>query len=213
MVKTEKMDPVEIYADLKEKIIWLDFKPGHTLNQAELADSYGVSRNPLTIALTRLDAEEWVVRQGSHYVVSPLTFERIREITEIRSVLEVQANIWALHRITPEGMAELKLLEQEIRSLSPDCTNRDIVELDVKFHGIVFQACQNQQLAGMLDRMLCHYLRFWLSISRKIDKDRFFQEASDIIRAFEAKDEIRVRAASLAHIRVSLDEIIGISGF
>jgi hypothetical protein len=52
------MDPIEIYEDLKEKIIWLDVSPDSTLNQAELAETYGVSRNPITIALTRLDAED-----------------------------------------------------------------------------------------------------------------------------------------------------------
>ena len=49
------MDPIEIYEDLKEKIIWLDVSPDSTLNQAELAETYGVSRNPITIALTRLE--------------------------------------------------------------------------------------------------------------------------------------------------------------
>jgi len=86
------MDPLEIYRDLKNKIIWLDLAPGSILNQIEIAQAYGVSRNPVTIALTRLDAEEWAVRQGSHYVVSPLTLNRMRNITEIRAVLENQAN-------------------------------------------------------------------------------------------------------------------------
>ena len=91
------MDPIEIYEDLKQKIIWLDVSPDSTLNQAELAENYGVSRNPITIALTRLDAEDWILRHGSHFVVSPLTLVRMREITEIRSVLEMQANLWAMH--------------------------------------------------------------------------------------------------------------------
>ncbi len=52
------MDPYKIYEILKEKIIWLDIKPGSALNLSELADSFNVSRNPLTIAFTRLDAEE-----------------------------------------------------------------------------------------------------------------------------------------------------------
>lgn len=31
------MDPIAIYEDLKEKVIWLDLKPGSTLNLVELA--------------------------------------------------------------------------------------------------------------------------------------------------------------------------------
>ncbi len=203
------MDPLEIYTNLKEKIIWLDLKPGTALNLVGLAESYGVSRNPITIALTRLDAEEWVVRQGSHFVVSPLTLERIREITEIRSVLEVQAYIWAMHRITSEEMTALRDLADEIKRLDDYASNKDIVKLDARFHSILYSASKNAQLALMLDRMLHHYLRFWLSFTRNIDRKSFFNQAFDIMKAIEAKDEVRLRAASVEHIRVSLDEIMG----
>ena len=111
------MDPIAIYEDLKEKVIWLDLKPGSTLNLVELAASYGVSRNPVMIALTRLNVEEWVVRQGVHFVVSPLTVDRMREITEIRSLMETQANIWAMNRMTPQGLAELAKIRDEIKAL------------------------------------------------------------------------------------------------
>ncbi|RPI77968.1 MAG: GntR family transcriptional regulator, partial [Desulfobacteraceae bacterium] len=45
------MDPISIYEDLRQKIIWLELKPGCTLNLVELAESYSVSRNPVMIAL------------------------------------------------------------------------------------------------------------------------------------------------------------------
>ena len=85
------MDPIKIYADLKEKIIWLDIEPGATLNLVELAKSYGVSRNPVMIALTRLNVEEWVVRQGVHFVVSPLT-------------AHVRDAVSRLHKSVPAGI-------------------------------------------------------------------------------------------------------------
>jgi DNA-binding GntR family transcriptional regulator len=128
------MDPLEIYEQLKEQIVWLKISPDSTLNQAEVADAFGVSRNPLTIALTRLDAEGWVVRRGSHFVVSPLTLDRMREITEIRSVLESQANLWAMNRITPEGMKGLKLLRGEITNLGRNPRKAEMIRLDFRFH-------------------------------------------------------------------------------
>ena len=205
------MDPIAIYEDLKGKIIWLDLEPGSTLNLVELADQYKVSRNPVTIALTRLDAEEWVVRNGSHFVASPLTVDRIREITEIRSVMEIQAYVWALHRITPEALDKLSALRKEIHQLNDTATNRDIVKLDVKFHCKIYHATKNNQLANMLKRMLNHYLRFWLASPNPINREKFFQETIEIVEAFEAKDEIRLKAASTAHIKASLDEIMGLT--
>jgi DNA-binding GntR family transcriptional regulator len=59
---------------------------------------------------------------------------------------------------------------------------------------------------------LHHYLRFWLAAAYRIDKDAFFSEALEIIRAVEEKDEVRLRAASAEHIKVSLDLVMRAPG-
>lgn len=205
------MDPIAIYEDLKKKIIWLELEPGITLNLVELAGSYGVSRSPVMLALTRLNTEEWVVRNGVHFVVSPLTIDRMREITEIRAVMETQANIWAMNRITPEGLGELKRIRDEIQNLNATATKKQLIELDFKFHRVIYRETHNNQLVQLLERLLSHYLRFWLSSPRNINPDTFFKEAREIIQALEAKDEVGLRAASTAHIKVSLDTILGLS--
>ena len=204
------MDPYAIYEDLKEKIIWLDILPNTTLQLTDLAETYKVSRNPITIALTRLDAEEWVVRNGSHFVTSPLTVERMRESTEIRLILEVQANIWAMNRITAEGLANLKSIWNEIKQIPETAGNKEIVRMDFRFHRAIYHETHNKQLAATCERLLCHYLRFWLSGPYTIQKDVFFKETLEIISSIEEKDEIRLRAASTAHIKASLDTILGL---
>jgi GntR family transcriptional regulator, rspAB operon transcriptional repressor len=204
------MDPEKIYEDLKERIIWLDLPPDSTMNQVELSQTYGVSRNPLTIALTRLDAEEWVVRHGTHFVVSPLTLDRMREITEIRSVLETQANLWAMHRISIAGLHELKALSNDIKKLSPGASKKEMVQLDFRFHKIIYRETQNHQLAQLLERLLSHYLRFWLAGPQKIKKETLFKDTLEMIRALEQKDEISLLASTAAHIKASLDKIMGI---
>jgi DNA-binding GntR family transcriptional regulator len=205
------MDPIKIYEDLKEKIIWLDLTPDSTLNQVELAERYGVSRNPLTIALTRLDSEEWVVRHGTHFVVSPLTLDRMREITEIRSVLETQAVLWAMHRISPSGLKDLKALRGQIQGLGPGPENRALFELDLRFHRIIYRETHNNQLANLLERLLNHYLRFWLASPREVKKETFFADTLEMIKAIEVKDEISLRASTAAHIKLSIDKIMGFS--
>ncbi|NNF98575.1 MAG: GntR family transcriptional regulator [Desulfobacteraceae bacterium] len=205
------MNPLAIYEDLKEKIIWLEIKPGSTLNLVELATAYNVSRNPVTIALTRLEAEEWVIRTGSHFVASPLTLERVREITEIRLIMEVQACVWAMHRISTEGIKELKEIKRTIAGYDSATKNKEIIAMDVRFHRLLYRETQNSQLENLLNRMLSHYFRFWLSSPNPINLTSFFQDTMELIQAIESKDEIRVKAASTAHIKSSLDEIMGIS--
>jgi len=205
------MDPTSIYEDLKGKIIWLDLAPDSTLNQVELSQAYGVSRNPLTIALTRLEAEEWVVRHGTHFVVSPLTLDRMREITEIRTVLETQATLWAMNRASPAALNELKMLSNQIKRLGPRPGNRQVLELDIRFHHIIYRETHNHQLANLLERLLSHYLRFWLASRQEINKDTFLADILKIIGAIEVKDEISLRASTAAHIKLSIDKIMGIA--
>ena len=204
-------DPIKIYDDLKQKIIWLDLTPDSTINQAELSESYGVSRNPLTIALTRLDAEGWVVRHGMHFVVSSLTLDRMRELTEIRSVLETQAVFWAMHRMTQSGLQDLRSLGNAIRKLSPRATKKEMVQLDFNFHKIIYREAHNQQLAQLLERLLSDYLRFWLAGPKEIKKETLFNDTLAMIKAIENRDEISLRASIAAHVKASLDKIMGVS--
>jgi DNA-binding GntR family transcriptional regulator len=205
------MEPNEILETLKRKIIWLDLLPESVLNLSTLAESFGVSRTPVKEVLIFLQAEGWILRQESRFIVTPLAFERIREITEIRSIVEVQANVWAMHRMPSKELASLHDLVDEIRALSDTATKRRLVELDFKFHRTLYQGTKNNQLAQMLERLLSHYLRFWLFLDREIEVNSFFAEVIKIAEAMEAKDEAKVKEASVVHIRKSVNEIMGFS--
>ncbi len=203
------MGPEKIYELVKEKIVWMDLMTESILNLSELARSFGVSRTPIKEALIYLQAEGWILRNGPHILVTPLSLDRIKGTAEIRSVMEVQANIWAMHRITPEELGALGELGKQIVQLDDAASNRQMMELDVEFHRRLFQGTKNSQLAQLLERLLSHYLRFWLAIQREIEPQSFFGETLEIIRAIEAKDEARLRAASAAHIKRSVDQIMG----
>lgn len=203
------MEPIAIYEDIKEKIIWLEYQPESTFNLTELAKDYGVSRNPITLALTRLETENWVNRHGSHFVVSPLSLSRIREITEIRVLVEPKAYVWAMERITPEEVDELGKLKTEIQKLNKSVSVREITRLDLKFHRLLYRASRNNELARLLERLLSNYMRFWLSIPRKIDSETVFHEHIEIVDAMLAKDEKLLRSLSLNVIKRSMNGIIG----
>jgi DNA-binding GntR family transcriptional regulator len=203
------MEPEKIYRQLREKIIWLDLKPEVYLNLSELAESFGVSRTPIKEVLILLEADGWVLRHGSHFIVTPLSLGRLKEITEIRNIVEVQANIMAMDRITVEELAILDDVRKEILEIGDAPSNRQLVELDVRFHKTLFRATKNNQLAQMLERLLIQYLRFWLSIPRKIDPKPFITETLEIIQAVEAKDTDRLREVSAVHIKNSVEEIMG----
>ncbi len=204
-----KADPIQIYSELRKKIINLELAPESVLNLSDLAKEFNVSRTPIKEVLISLQSEEWIMRHGSHFIVTPLSLERIREITEIRMIIEVQANIWAMERITPSELEQLNFLKQNISTFSDQSSNQSIVDFDFKIHHTIFQAAKNTQMAKLLERLLSHYLRFWLSIPRQIDHQIFFKEALDLIDAINAKDESLIRELTTKHIRNSVAQIMG----
>jgi DNA-binding GntR family transcriptional regulator len=115
-----------------------------------------------------------------------------------------------MHRISEKEIQALESLRDDINRLDNQSSNIEIVKIDYQFHSILYNASKNRQLACLLDKMLSNYLRFWLSFKTIIKMDTFFSQAFDIMKAIENKDEIRLRAASVQHIRISLDEIMGV---
>ncbi len=201
------MEPRRIYEFLKEKIIWREILPEATLNLTELAKEFGVSRTPIKEALLLLEMDDWVLHNNAHFMVTPLSIDRIKDITEIRSVLEVHATVWAMQRVSPGELSELNQLKEEISRLGDDVTMKEMLELDFKFHCTIYKATKNNQVAQLLERILGHYLRFWLASPQEVPRQKFFEEALQIIQGIEEKDEDKVRAAALTHIRVTVDDL------
>ena len=203
------MDPEQIYTALKRKIIYLELTPECVLNLSDLAKEFNVSRTPIKEVLISLQAEEWIMRQGSHFIVTPLSLERIREITEIRLIMEVQANIWAMERATPSELDQLISIESKIATFDSTSSNLSIVNFDFKIHQLIFKIAKNSHLARILERLLGHYLRFWLAIPRQIDHQDFFIEALELIDAIRNKNDGQVRDCTIRHIRNSVAQIMG----
>lgn len=203
------MDPSKIYLNLREKITRLELSPGSILNLSELAQEYGVSRTPIKEALILLQADEWVQRNGSHFLVTPLSLDRIKDITEIRNVMEKRANLWAMERITEKELTELKKVRDQIKKVDEKTSLLKLLEIDFNFHEIIYRATQNNQLIRILQGLLDHYSRFWLSFQLDIDRKTCFNEILDIIEAIEKKDVSKLESATSEHIKKSLKEIIG----
>ena len=203
-----KMDASQIKTKLREKICWLDLKPDAVLNISELAEELEVSRTPIKESLIFLQAEGWVLRNTKGFVVTPLSLQLIREMTEIRSSMEVQSNVWAMQRMTDDELKILDYISHKISRFDLKHGKKEMARLDLSLHITLFKATKNDQLAQILERNLMHITRFWLSVPIDINPDHFFIGADEIIQAVKSKDEERLRTVSIDHIKGSATDII-----
>ncbi len=103
-----------IYESLRDDILELRLRPGEKLSEVKLAERYGVSRAPIRNVIARLEqAKLVVVRPQIGTLISPISFEKLLDILEVRLLLEPQAAAAAAERI---DAGDLELLDEAFRS-------------------------------------------------------------------------------------------------
>ncbi len=98
------------YGRLRHAIVRLELPPGTPVSEQRLMERYGVSKAAVRAALARLRADGLVLAEPRRrHVIAPLTLRDVREIYDLRLLLEPAAAAEAAGRLEP---AELVRLEQ-----------------------------------------------------------------------------------------------------
>lgn len=130
--------PEFVYSELRKAILNGAFTPGEMLRQEEVAARLGVSRSPLREALPRLEAEGIVVlhpRRG--YAVAELKPEEIREVFELRILLECEIASHAIQKRTESDIARVYEIAGQMRQVGESITEDSMsrwADLNLSFH-------------------------------------------------------------------------------
>ncbi len=197
-----------VYSVLREAILSLDLPPGSRLVESELSDAMGTSVTPIREALRRLQSEGLVklsyARTG---FVLGLSVDDIRDLYEVRAVLET----WALWRSVPRFDEEgVKELERIVREAQESLERGDLVafsKTNREFHRELCRRSRNRYLMRLLDNIAdqLHRLRVaqakqTLGLAKEVSADAL-KEHREIINAVRAGDaEV---AAELLHKDIS----------
>jgi len=194
------------YAFLKEKIINLSIKPGHRIRAQEIAKKIKASRTPVREALSRLEQEGLVIRDGGWgYLVRPITLKEISDLFRLRESLEVQAALEALPNLDEETIAEMEALLQSGASLLERENLEDFRAANREFHLMIAAASGNDLLYRIL-RMLDDRIRVVgaLHLDRRKDRAKeVLAENAAILRALRQGDPAHVTEVVLAHVHNS----------
>lgn len=137
---------------LCRSIVLGDLVPGTLYSVTQLAEMLGVSRTPVREALLELASRGMVtfVRNRGVRVVPP-SLDFIRDMFEVRLLLEVPATGRAVESISDEAISQLaEILEEEART-GDDKYKRQ--ELDRAFHRTLLAQAGNGVLVDTVDRL------------------------------------------------------------
>ena len=144
----------EIVADqIREMIVTGRFALGEQLSEGALAEQLGVSRTPVREAFLRLETEAMVeVRPQRGTFVFYYDAEQLRDISELRSVLEMSAVRIAVSRNRARLVANL----DKVASESEAAGTADAVlyqTFDAAFHGALIEATDNREMIEAYERI------------------------------------------------------------
>jgi DNA-binding GntR family transcriptional regulator len=189
---------------LRDAIVRLELKPGDTISEAEIADRYGVSRQPVREAFIRLAQQGLLlIRPKRATLVKRIAEEGIRQSRFIREAIEVEVVRRVAAAATPETIAAL---ESTMAAQIEAGAAHDLVRfhaLDEAFHRCLAQAVGADFAWQLVDehKMQLDRLRF-ITLPR-VDTGRIVAEHSGITRAVEAGNQAQAEAAIRDHLQKS----------
>lgn len=150
------------YTHIREEILGDPGSETSFLAEESVASALGMSRTPVREAFLRLAADgllTLIPRKGA--VVVPMTDRQMREVMEVRSVVEA----WSVERVLGNPAARDRLVaglrenQARLESLGWDADPARFIECDRAFHRGIVQASGNRVMLDLYERMRDQQMR------------------------------------------------------
>jgi DNA-binding GntR family transcriptional regulator len=172
------------YEQLVEAIADGTLAPGQRIRQEELGRALGVSRQPISHALQLLKQQKLVEENGRRgLIVSGIDAERIRELYQVRTVLD------ALAARLAAGLA-----------LRPDAPVLAFIQADVAFHTALYRLSGNRAIEDTIAAQWPHLKRSMGAVLDDLEqRPLVWAEHREILRLVLSGDAAGAERAARGH--------------
>lgn len=197
---------------LREAIFHGRFKPGESLREEQLATMLDVSRGPIREALVQLEREGLViVRRHRGATVARLSRSDLEDVYSLRLALERLAMQRAAQFATEQDFAALEeVLKGFDIALSRGPSEKEIAELDVRFHDLIYKAARHQRLYDCWANLRSQIYILLLSrnVANQDFRDITLKSHTELLDALRSRDENRATAEIEEHLRGAYDRVV-----
>lgn len=199
-----------VFKKIREDILSGKYTVNEELKEISIGQELGVSRTPVREALRQLELEglvKIIPNKGAY--VAGISNKDIHDIYTIRSYLEGLCARWACENITQEQLDEIEeviyLSEFHIKKEHYD----QIVELDTRFHELLYAACGSKILGHLLRdyHQYVHSIRK-VTLAEPERAKKSNAEHSAILEAIRSRDGEKAEKLAHEHIICTIDNII-----
>ncbi len=203
-----------VYEKIKEGIIDGTLIPGSPINENEYAQGLNVSKTPVREALRQLEREGLVENiPGRGSTVTHITFQDIREIFEIREIIECGAARRAASFSNAEEVREKK---QELEQFSAQEAESKghLWGPEEEIHQFLVTCVGNEKLLEIYLGLLDHMKRIRLHFGGQFTRQRFDElvtEHTAILDALIDGDGNRAEQAVQEHLHKAAAYLLGLT--
>lgn len=195
----------KVFHKLREDILSGVYQDHKELREAAIGEEMGVSRTPVREALRQLELEGLVTlvpNRGAY--VTGISSKDVRDIYEIRSMLEGLCARWAVEHITDAQLDELEetiLLSEFQMKKESGFSAEQVTALDGRFHSILYEASGSR----ILRHVLADFHNYVRTARRSsvVSEDRArksIREHRQILRAIRDRDAEMAEQLANEHI-------------
>lgn len=208
----------DAYDRILTAIIKSELRPGDTVTEIQLAQKFGFGRTPVREAIMRLENEGFIVssdRKKRVYILFP---EDIEEIFALKQSIESMIAAQAAEKASSRDKKELSALLAEMRSLkNGDSLQHEAyvkhwLELDTKFHNLLFKIANNSRAAGVVDNLNLQFLRINLGmmvLEERVEKAiREHVEIGDAILRGDKEESSQLMYSHLENVKQTITSLM-----
>lgn len=197
---------------LRRDLLFGKFLPGERLLAADLAKHYDVSLTPLREALQRLAIDGLIAMTPQRGVrVAPLSLRAVKEIYELRCLLEPLALGKSLERVNEAWRVRVRDAHEHFNSIVSNEQHEavDAEDANRAFHQALLSRCESRWLLNIVSMLFDHCTRYrFLSFIPRGGRDAVEEEHRAIYEACMRGDKESAMQALERHLSNTLAGLI-----
>lgn len=153
---------IDIYNQLHQRILFIEYEPGQILKEQTLAKEFGVSRTPLRTVLFRLEWEHLIkILPRTGIQVTELELNRIMNVYQARLELEEVVGRLAAKGFGPHHFEKIDEYLKDCDRLFNQKDPKALASIDFSIKALFLEAAGNPFLTEMSDRLYALTFRLW----------------------------------------------------
>jgi DNA-binding GntR family transcriptional regulator len=181
---------------IKQRILEGTYRPGEELTQARLVEELGTGTTPIREAVLDLMARGFLEHKSHQSVrVAQLSVARVKQIYEVRKLLEGTATELAVPRLDRDALVALKKYLKDMQAAKLKGDISAMRDADTAFHDTLYSKCGNEILLEQIRGLWDSFPRYLLwkdpaRLAQSIKEHMAIQHAIESGKAKDARSQI-----------------------